>query len=285
MMNSKKLHNLFGLKWNPFAPGVPAEGLYVPRALEDFLWKAENVLVPEGGLALVSGDAGTGKSATLRLLAERLAPLRDLRVGVFTHPSSNLADFYREMGDVFGVALKPHNRWCGFKALRESWQEHIEQLQLRPVLLIDEAQELSAPLLAELRLLSSACFDSRILLTVVLAGDHRLSERLAAPEFLPIASRIRTRLVFPALPSEALQDYLRHLLDKAGNSRLMTPDLIPTVCDHSNGNLRSLTILGDELLAAAVQREHTQITEKLFLEVTQTATGATVKPKSPKGRR
>jgi len=70
---------------------------------------------------MITGDPGTGKSVALRLLAGRLGQLRDLTVGAITHPSSNLADFYREMGDLFGVELKPHNRWGGFKALRERW--------------------------------------------------------------------------------------------------------------------------------------------------------------------
>jgi hypothetical protein len=47
----------------------------------------------------------------LRLLAERLARLRDLTVGALTHPQSRVADFYRELGDLFGVTLQPHNRW------------------------------------------------------------------------------------------------------------------------------------------------------------------------------
>lgn len=44
---------------------------------------------------------------------------------------------------MFGVELKPNNRWGGFKALRERWQAHLEKTLLRPVLLIDEAQEMS----------------------------------------------------------------------------------------------------------------------------------------------
>ncbi len=54
------------------------------------------------------------------------ACMPDLTVGAITHPQSNLADFYREMGDLFGVPLRPHNRWGGFKALREAWFAHLE---------------------------------------------------------------------------------------------------------------------------------------------------------------
>ena len=58
-------------------------------------------------------------------------------------------DFYRELGDVFAVPLKPHNRWDGFKALRERWLAHLESSRRRPVLLVDEAQEMSVAVLSE----------------------------------------------------------------------------------------------------------------------------------------
>jgi hypothetical protein len=96
-----------------------------------------------GGFAMIHGDPGTGKSVALRLLADRLAHLPDITVGAINHPQSNLADFYREMGDIFGVPLRPHNRWGGFKALREAWLVHLETTRRRAILLVDEAQEMS----------------------------------------------------------------------------------------------------------------------------------------------
>ncbi len=53
----------------------------------------ENSLVREGGFALISGDPGTGKSVALRVLSERLSRIRDIQVGIITHPSTNLRDF------------------------------------------------------------------------------------------------------------------------------------------------------------------------------------------------
>ena len=113
-MNTKLLA-LYGLKWHPFTTEVPTEAIHVPARLEHFCWRIEQGLIGEGGFAMIHGDPGTGKSVALRLLAERLARLPDLTVGAITHPQSNLADFYREMGDLFGVPLRPHNRWGGFK--------------------------------------------------------------------------------------------------------------------------------------------------------------------------
>src|SRR5215831_2803072 len=100
LMN-KKLNALYGLKWNPFSPELPTEALLVSAKLESFCWRIENSLVREGGFALISGDPGTGKSVVLRLLAERLARIRDLTVGALTRPSSRVYDFYREMGELF----------------------------------------------------------------------------------------------------------------------------------------------------------------------------------------
>jgi type II secretory pathway predicted ATPase ExeA len=269
---NKKLLALYGLKWNPFSPELPTEALYITPRIEHFYWRIEQGLIQEGGFALITGDPGTGKSVVLRLLAERLGQLRDIAVGAITHPSSNLADFYREMGDLFGVELKPHNRWGGFKALRERWLAHLEGTLLRPVLLIDEAQEMHPAVLNELRLLSSTQFDSQTLLTVVLAGDARLTAKLRRDELLPLGSRMRTRLMMEYADRKELLACLRHLLASAGNASLMTPELMQTLCDHAVGNHRVLTSIAAELLASAAQQEITRLDEKLYLEVFGTPT-------------
>jgi type II secretory pathway predicted ATPase ExeA len=264
---NKKLLSLYGLKHNPFSPELPTEALLLTPRVESFCWKIEQGLVREGGFALVTGDPGTGKSVVLRILAERLGRVQELKVAALTHTQCNVADFYRELGESFGISLKGHNRWGGFKALRERWQAHIDSTLLRPVLLVDEAQELSAGVLTEMRLLMSVCFDSRIILSAVLAGDGRLSERLRRDELLPLGSRIRTRLLTEYGTAEELLACLKHLVATAGNTALMTPELMNTLAEHSAGNHRVMTTMAGELLAAAAQRELPQLDEKLYFEV------------------
>ena len=262
-----KLLALYGLKFNPFSPELPTAALYVPTRIEQFCWRIEHAQIREGGFALIHGDPGTGKSVVLRLLAERLGRLSDISVGAIAHPQSSLADFYRELGDLFAVPLRPHNRWGGFKALRERWIAHLETTRRRPVLLIDEAQEMSAATLSELRQLTSARFDSQPLLCVILAGDARLIDNLRREALIPLGSRIRTRLVTEPASREELLACLEHLLSAAGNASLMTPDLRRTLCDHAAGNYRILTGMATELLATAAQQDLPLLDEKLYLQV------------------
>ena len=84
-MNAKKLLSLWGLKWNPFSPELPSDALLATARIENFAWRVEQ-LVQEGGFALISGESGTGKSVALRIVAERLAALRDVVVGVLERP-------------------------------------------------------------------------------------------------------------------------------------------------------------------------------------------------------
>jgi type II secretory pathway predicted ATPase ExeA len=263
---NKKLLNLYGLKFNPFAQNVPAAALLATPPIENFCWRIEQQ-IGEGGFALTAGDPGSGKSAALRILAERLSAVRDLSVGLLTRPQANLADFYRELGHLFAVPLSPHNRWNSSKVLREKWLAHIDASVHRPVLLVDEAQEMNPSVFSELRLLSSADLDSRSILTIILAGDQRLLSRLEELELLPIASRIRSRLRLEPHSPKQLYDCLTHLLKAAGNTKLLTPSLLTTLCEHAAGNLRLLMNLANDLLAAACHQERELIDEKLYFEI------------------
>lgn len=265
-MNDKTLLALYGLKYNPFVPALPVEALWPLPGAESFARRLEG-LVCHGGFALVTGDPGCGKSKILQWLAARLGQLPDLTVGVMERPQSRIADFYRELGDLFGVQLNPANRYGGFKALRARWRAHCETTLLRPLLLIDEAQEVSAECLTELRLLQSASFDSQSLLFTVLSGDARLPNSFRTPELLPLGSRIRARLELSALSPQDLAAYLDFVQQKAGAPQLIAPELIQTLATHAHGNLRVLTHMAAELLCAAAERNLPRIDEALYFDL------------------
>ena len=282
-MNRKDLAQV-ALKWDPFANEIPLEGAHVSPRVEAFIWRIEHSLVPEGGYAWLRGEPGNGKSTGLRIVEDRIRRSADVVVGSLQRPSSGVADLYREMGDLFGMELRPHNRWCGFKTLRERWQAHIESTTVRPVLLIDEAQDFSSAVLNELRFLASTRLDSRIILAVIFAADSRFEEKLQEPDLVPMAGRIRIRLHLERLTPEELMAHLKHLLTSAGNAKLMTPELMKAICDHSLGNLRAMTSLCAELLAAAIQSDRGQLDEQLFLDLNKTAQAARTNARRPRLR-
>lgn len=267
-MDTKKLQALYGLKWNPFAPETPTEGLLVTPGIEHFCFRVETLAL-DGGFALLGGVPGTGKSAHFRLLAERLAKIPELVVAEFERPQGGVTDFYRELGSLFGIPLSGSNRWGGFKSLRAKFKAHIDSTLLRPVILIDEAQLIADAVLEELRILSSMRFDSCIILTVVLGGDTRLLERLErSADLKPIESRLRTRRILGPASHEELLAVLRHAIQAAGNPTLLTDDLCRTLVEHAAGNLRTMMLSAQEILAAGVAKGAKRLDEALYLEVT-----------------
>ena len=277
-MNDKKLLALYGLKWNPFMPNIPVEALWHPPGIDSFFFRVENLVI-DGGFALICGEPGLGKSKNLQMLQHRLKRAGDIVVGVMQRPQSSLNDFYREMGALFGVNLSPANRYGGFKALRERWKNHLKNTLFRPVLLIDEAQEMLTPCLNEIRLLGSDHFDSQCLLTSVLCADMRLPERFRNTALVSLGTRIQVRMTLQPYGRDDLLDYLDYALAQAGAPHLMTKTLMETLADHAAGNLRVLNTMADEMLLEGASREMPQLDEKLFLEMFSRHPS----PRKPKG--
>ena len=263
-MRNKQL-SIYGLKFNPFTHDIPTHALWISPQAENYCFGIEQQ-TQHGGFSLVTGNPGLGKTSVMRILKQRLKKIPEINVAVATRPQASLGDFYREIGDLFGVKLTPHNRWAGTQSLTQKWKHHIETALCRPVVVIDEAQEASSKLLNELRLLSSTDLDSCNVLTVVLCGDQRLQDKISTPDMLPLNSRIRNRLALQEADPEQLQTCLEHALTQAGNPGLLTQGLKVNLANHAMGNTRIMMNMADQLLAIAMHKELGQIDEKLFLE-------------------
>lgn len=270
MMDAQHILAKYGLRWNPFLPDVPPEALYKTKQVGDFCWRVEHIVL-DGGFALITGDPGVGKSAAIRIVAEHLGKIPELSVKPLALVKCGLRDFYRELAQLYEIDVSISNRFGNFNKLRERWIAQIRNKFFRPVLIIDEAQDMLPDVLLELRLLGSINFDSRCILGTVLAGDRRLTEKLSTPALLPLKSRVRAQLFVDESTSADLVEILRHALEQAGAPDLVTPGLRKALVDNSMGNPRAMMNLANEILGVAAQRGDKQLTEEVFFELHKNA--------------
>lgn len=279
MTTKHDLHSLYGLKWNPFLQSIPTEATSRNQTLDDFYYRVEH-LVLDGGFAMLTGDPGTGKSVALRQLEAQLSAIPEVKAAQYTRPQNNVCDFYRELGALFGVEMSLTNRYRGFKGLRDCWLEHNKAVMFKPVLLIDEAQDVPSTVLSELRLLTSMDFDSKNLLAVVLCGDRRLPERFRHPDLVPLGSRIRTRHMIEPMTQGELKSLLLKSVELAGGEHFITDKLADILAEQAMGNIRAMMVMAGELLAEAVREKHDMLTEELFLSYYKQLSGKGRKRKS-----
>lgn len=261
-------HETFGLKWNPFDGETPSANLWSHDEHDEFIMRVQQ-LTKVGGFAMVTGTPGLGKSALLRSMKHQLSMGGKIKTNELSRPQSRLRDFYHEIGALYGVTLTGANRFGTFNRLREDWQGQIKNKRQRPLLIIDEAQELHPEVLLELRLLSSVDLDSRSIMTVVLAGDERLQTMMDRPEHRPIKSRIRVGLRLKEWESANLQEFLEHQLREAGRPDLFDPEVQQALSEQCLGNPRVLNSLCNECLIAARRLEKQVVDMDVYLSFSQ----------------
>lgn len=262
-ISTHKIRATYGLKYNPFLSDIPSTSIYLTDDMLRFINRSEQ-LISEGGFALVCGEPGLGKSAFMRHLRDRLHATPGSLVKVLARPHSRLRDFYYEISEIFGVKIG--NRYACFKNLRDTWLAQICSNTSRPVLLIDEAQQVQDEVLSEIRFLGSTELDARCILSVVLAGDSRLLQKLQKPELLPLESRVRYRLQIEKFSVEECIKILTKSMQDAGNSELMSPSVVKAIAEQCFGNLRNMMIMSNELLNQAALTDKDRIDENLFFE-------------------
>src|SRR3954468_10522242 len=209
----------FGLKQEPFSIAPDPRLLFMSERHREALAHLLYGVGGGGGFVLLTGEIGTGKTTVCRCFLEQIPPATD--VAYIFNPKLTALELLQSVCDEFHIAV-PRKEG----ATAKDWLDPLNAYLLKAhadgrnsVLVIDEAQNLSADVLEQLRLLTNLETSERKLLQIVLIGQPELREVLARPELEQLAQRIVARYHLDALSLEETAQYVRHRLEVAGLSR------------------------------------------------------------------
>lgn len=220
------------------------------------------------GIILITGEIGTGKTTLCRTLLNRLN--RNVKTALVLNPYFSELQLLQFIIKDLGIASKTKNK---LGLVSELNQYLIEQSTSghNVVLIIDEAQNLKAALLEQIRLLSNLETEKDKLLQIILVGQPELVEKLRTPALRQLTQRIAVRYHILPLDRKDIGHYIQHRLQVASRQKDLlkvrfTDDAVSAVFIHSKGTPRLINIICDRALLLGFVSAIDVIDEKIILK-------------------
>jgi general secretion pathway protein A len=260
--------SFFGLRERPFDLTPNPRFLFLSDRQREALSTLRFSLTAARGLVLLVGEAGTGKTTLVEAaLADK--PSEDAECVLLSNPALTRNEFFEFLANAFNVAHETGDSKTRFLiALRR----HVEARHARgqiTALIIDEAQSLSHELLEEVRLLSNIETPTSKLLTVVLAGQPELADRLNDPKLRQLKQRVGLRCELSTLTTAETAAYIAGRLRIAGASpvQVFTREAVLAIYQGSGGVPRVINVICENALISGFASQTKPISRAIVSEV------------------
>lgn len=252
----------FGLDEAPFAITPDPRYLYLGKRHAEALAHLLYGVREGGGFVLLTGEVGTGKTTLTRCLLDELPP--EVDVAVLLNPRLDVTEFLEAICQELRIEV-PDN--AGNRRLVDALNRYLLDAHARgrrTVLIVDEAQNLSADVLEQVRLLTNLETAKTKLLQIMLIGQPELRDLLARPDLRQLAQRVTARYHLEPLACSELTEYVHHRLGIAGaRAPLFGTSAMKTVWKLSDGIPRRANILCDRALLGAWSAGLREVTPRL----------------------
>jgi putative secretion ATPase (PEP-CTERM system associated) len=256
----------FGLREKPFDLLPNPDFLYPSRAHKRALTYLTHGIKERVGFILLTGEVGSGKTTLIRNMIR--SELRDsVLAKVFNTRVDSLQLLMQINGD-FGLETDGRDKAALLRELNDFLIDQYAQRR-HAVLIIDEAQNLSAEILEEVRMLSNLETDRDKLLQIILVGQPELREILARPGLLQLRQRIQINCHLQPLSAEEVREYILFRLEKAGNKTALVfnDDAVEAIATYSRGIPRLVNILCDYIMIDAFSSQTRNIEGSVIHEL------------------
>jgi general secretion pathway protein A len=258
----------FGFKTEPFSSEISSKNLLKLPSMVSVKERFDYVM--NGGVFIVTGEVGSGKSTSLRWSQGQYHPSQYLFLNI-TATGGSLIEFYKQLCWELDVEAKTGSRVGILKSFKNTIREIATTKKQKIIIIIDEAHLLRVDIFAELHTITQFDNDSKNLFSLVLAGQPNLLEKLTYRSSAPIASRVISRTHLSHLNQEQMAVYLEHHLTVAGvKKQLFSDQAITAIYQGSAGILRKSNLLArGGLVAAAIEKEQVVSAEHIRIASTE----------------